>query len=315
MTHERCLVLGGAGFIGSHIVEALIDHDYPVRVFDLPRRTLANLAHLIDRIEIVEGDFTNVLDVRNALVDVDYVFHLVSTTLPQTANDNPIYDAESNLIATLQLLNEARSADVKKAIFISSGGTVYGVADTTPIVETHPTMPITAHGIIKLAIEKYLHLYHHLYGLDYVVLRVSNPYGERQQSVGAQQGVVSVFIDRMRRGEPINIWGDGSVVRDFVYIQDVAQAFVLALTSASPHRIFNVGSGVGLSLNELLALLEKVTGITPHVNYLPGRSTDVPRNILDTTRIRAEWGWSATTPLQVGLARTWEWVQHQDIKP
>jgi UDP-glucose 4-epimerase len=313
MTAGRCLVLGGAGFIGSHIADALVDNGYTVRLFDLPRRKMTSVAHLLDRVEVVEGDFTNEADLERALPGVDYVFHLVGTTLPQSSNENPIYDAESNLIATLRLLQLARAREVKKVIFISSGGTVYGVPETIPLPETHPTFPVCAYGVTKLAIEKYLHLFHHLYGMDYVVLRVSNPYGERQQSVGAQQGVVSVFMARLRRGEPIIIWGDGSVVRDWLYVKDVAQAFVLALKNTSPHRIFNVGSGVGLSLNELLAMLSRVTGITPHVSYTASRPTDVPCNVLDTTRIRAEWGWSATTPMEVGLTRTWDWVCQQDM--
>jgi UDP-glucose 4-epimerase len=311
--NQHCLVVGGAGFIGSHIADALVQNGYPVRLFDLPRRKMTNVAHLLDRVEVAEGDFTNEADLERALRNVDYVFHLVGTTLPATSNENPIYDVESNLIGTLRLLQLARAAHIKKVIFISSGGTVYGIPETVPIPETHPTSPVCSYGITKLAIEKYLALFHHLYGLDYVILRASNPYGPRQQSIGAQQGVVSVFIDRIKRGEPITIWGDGSVVRDFVYIQDVAQAFVMALTSSSPHRIFNVGTGAGLSLNELLGLLAQATGITPRVNYLPGRSTDVPRNVLDTTRIRTEWGWSAPTPLSEGLARTWDWARQQNI--
>ena len=308
MTRSLCLVVGGAGFIGSHIVDELLAGNYSVRVFDLPRRERTNLAHVLDCVEVVEGDFTNSADIERALMDVNYVLHLAGTTLPQTSNENPIYDAESNLIGTLRMLQAAQVADVKKVIFISSGGTVYGVPEKIPITETHPTQPICAYGITKLAIEKYLHLYYRLYGLDYVVLRVSNPYGERQQSVGAQQGVVSVFIDCLQRGQPIKIWGDGSVARDFIYVQNVARAFVLALTSTSCQHVFNVGSGVMTSLNDLLSMLARITGIKPRVEYSPGRLTDVPNNVLDTTLIRTELGWSAITPLEVGLTRTWNWA-------
>jgi len=313
MSDNVCLVLGGAGFIGSHIAEALVEAGYPVRLFDLPRRDLSNVAHLLPETEIVEGDFTNEVDLRHALPGVDYVFHLASTTLPANSNENPIYDVESNLIGALHLLQVAQTSRVKKIIFISSGGTVYGVPAATPIPETHPTLPISAHGITKLAIEKYLHLFYHLYGLEYVVLRVANPYGERQRSLGAQQGVVPVFMNHLRANEPVTIWGDGSAVRDFLYVKDVVRACCLALNSHSPERVFNVGSGQGVSLNGLLTLLQRVTGITPRVNYAPGRLVDVPQNVLDTTRIRQAWGWSATTPLETGLARTWEWVCSQGL--
>jgi UDP-glucose 4-epimerase len=312
MAGSLCVILGGAGFIGSHVADALVENGYPVRVFDLPHRKTTNIAHFANRIEILEGDFENRTDLEHALQDAEYIFHLVGTTLPQNSNQNPIYDIESNVIGTLRLLQIAQTARVKKIIFISSGGTVYGIPETIPIPETHPTFPLNAYGISKLAIEKYLHLFYHLYGIEYVVLRVSNPYGERQQTVGAQQGVVSVFMDRIRQGQPITIWGDGSIVRDFLYVKDMAQTFLLALKHTARHRIFNVGSGTGTSINELLAMLAHITGITPQVNYTPGRAADVPCNILDTTRIRAEWGWSATTSMETGLAQTWEWVRQRE---
>lgn len=312
MDKSRCLVLGGAGFIGSHLVDALVEMGHDVSVFDLPNCNKSNVFHHIGRIKIIEGDFTNEADLRPAVPGIDYIFHLVGTTLPQSSNDNPFYDVESNVIGTLRLLRLAVEAGVKKVVFISSGGTVYGLPEKTPIPETHPTSPLCSYGITKLAIEKYLYLFHHLYGLDYVVLRVSNCYGERQQSAGAQQGVVSVFMNLLKRDKPITIWGDGSVVRDFVYVKDVARAFLLALTSTSQHKVFNVGSGVGTSLNQMLALIQKVTGKTLRVNYTPRRSVDVPINVLDITRIRTEWQWSPSTSLEIGLAKTWQWINSKE---
>jgi UDP-glucose 4-epimerase len=312
MNTSRCLVLGGAGFIGSHVVDALVEKGHDVSLFDLPRRNKSNVSHHLDRIKIIEGDFTNEADLRRAVPGMDCIYHMVGTTLPQSSNDNPVYDVESNVIGTLRLLRLAVKVGVKKVVFISSGGTVYGLPEKTPIPETHPTSPLCSYGITKLAIEKYLHLFHHLYGLDYVVLRVSNCYGERQQSAGAQQGVVSVFMNLLRRDKPITIWGDGSVVRDFVYVKDVARAFLLALTSTSQHKIFNVGSGAGTSLNQLLPLIQKVTGKTPCVNYTPGRPVDVPVNVLDITRIRNELIWSPSTSLETGLARTWKWINGEE---
>jgi UDP-glucose 4-epimerase len=270
MDASRCLVLSGAGFIGSHVVDALVEKGHDVGVFDLPRRNKSNVSHHLGRIKIIEGDFTNEADLRRAVPGMDYIFHLIGTTLPQSSNDNPVYDVESNVIGTLRLLRLAVKVGVKKVVFISSGGTVYGLPEKIPIPETHPTSPLCSYGITKLVIEKYLHLFHHLYGLDYVVLRVSNCYGERQQFVGAQQGVVSIFMNLLKRDKPITIWGDGSVVRDFVYVKDVARAFLLALTNTSQHKVFNVGSSVGTSVNQLLALIQKITGKTPRVNYTPG---------------------------------------------
>jgi len=176
-----CLVLGGAGFIGSHLTHALARAGHRVRAFDRPHvDSLAELAGRGD-CEIVTGDFLNPKDLALALAGSEIVFHLVSTTLPQASNENPSYDVETNLLGTLRLLELCRRERVRKVVFISSGGTVYGVPRTVPIAESHPTQPTCAYGIHKLAIEKYLHLEHLLHGLDYCVLRPANLYGERQR--------------------------------------------------------------------------------------------------------------------------------------
>jgi len=175
----RCLVLGGAGFMGSHIVDALVARNHRVRIFDLPNISTHNLHQSMDSVEILGGDFNNVNDISQALEDIDVVVHLVSTTLPGPSNENPVYDVESNVIGTLNLLKQAVEKRVKKIIFSSSGGTVYGIPRFVPIPETHETNPVCSYGITKLTIEKHLALFHHLHNLDYTVLRLANPYGER----------------------------------------------------------------------------------------------------------------------------------------
>lgn len=166
----KCLILGGGGILGSHLCDALLAKGYSVRIFDRPnlRRFRAFLPD--EDVEWVEGDFANEEGVAHAVPDCDIIYHLVSTTVPKSANDNPVYDVETNIVGTLNLLNQSRNEKIKKIIFVSSGGAVYGVPEHIPIKENHPSNPLCSYGITKLAIEKYFHLYHELYGLDYCVL-------------------------------------------------------------------------------------------------------------------------------------------------
>lgn len=298
------LVLGGNGFIGVHLVESLLEAGEPVRIYSRgPNRFKATP----QAAEYVEGELGNYGLIRDAVEGMDVVYHFVSTTLPKTSNDDPVYDVRSNLVDTLQLLEACVDAGVRKVVFTSSGGTVYGLPRTVPISEDHPTDPITSYGIVKLAIEKYLNLFHHLHGLDYTVLRVSNPYGAYQDP-GGQQGAVAVFLRRTFAGEPISIWGDGEVVRDYLYVSDLVDALKLA-GGETARKVFNVGSGRGTSLNELVCLISGVTGEKPRVEYQSGRVLDVPANVLDVTRAREDLGWTPKVEMEEGIARTWAWIQ------
>lgn len=303
-----CLVLGGGGFIGSHVAHALLGAGHRVRVFERPHLDSLFAAAGRGGAQLVTGDFLNADDLAQALEGIEVVFHFVSTTLPKPSNDNPIYDVETNLVGTLRLLRLCRERRVRKLLFSSSGGTIYGVPASVPIAETHATDPLCSYGIHKLAIEKYLHLNRELHGLDYCVLRPSNPYGERQRT-DAAQGAVAVFLERALRGEAIEIWGDGSVVRDYIYVGDVADAFVRAMTFDGPQRVFNVGSGVGTSLNQLVESIGALLGRAPRVEYQPARRVDVPVNVLDAALARRHLGWRAATPLADGLRRTCEWLR------
>jgi UDP-glucose 4-epimerase len=306
----KCVLLGGAGFLGSHLTERLLEAGHAVRVFDRPDRALASGFPRYADVEWVEGDFLNVEDVRRAICGRETVFHLVSTTLPKTSNENPVYDVESNVVGTLHLLEAWRQEQGGKVVFVSSGGTVYGPPHSVPISENHPTEPISSYGITKLAIEKYLELYRVLHGVDYCVLRLSNPYGERQR-IASVQGAVTTFLFRAHRGEPIEIWGDGSVVRDYVYAGDVADALVRALGYRGERRIINIGGGVGRSLNQILAAVEQIVGKPVERRYLPGRKFDVLTNVLDIRLAREALGWQPATGFTEGLARTLRWFDGQ----
>src|SRR5574341_220964 len=303
-----CLVLGGAGFIGSHLAEALLQAGHRVRIFDRPH--LDRLLAFLQRrdFEVFTGDFLNPRALSPALDRSEIVFHLVSTTLPKTSNDNPIYDVESNVVGTLRLLELCRGHGVRKLVFVSSGGTVYGVPRTTPVAEDHPTEPLSSYGIHKLMVEKYLALAHRLYGLDYRIVRPANLYGPRQR-LDIAQGAVAVFLDRALRDQPIQIWGDGSVVRDYVYVADAVDAMLKAASFEGAQRIFNIGSGKGASLNELVAEIEKLLKRRVKVEHGAPRALDVPVNVLDASLAERHLGWRASTPLGEGLRRTCEWLR------
>jgi UDP-glucose 4-epimerase len=300
----RALVLGGGGFIGSHLVSALLAHGTQVRVLERPYRTRMPTIPNHPGLEWQEGDFGNVQDIHRALENVDVVFHLVSTTQPKSSNDDPSFDVESNLVATLRLLDQLRGTDTL-LIFSSSGGTVYGTPIQTPIPETHPTDPTCSYGIVKLAIEKYLALYRLLHGLEYRILRVANPYGPGQEANRAQ-GVVGTFLSRVVHDEPIEVWGDGSVVRDYLYISDTVSALMQAAQYRGTERIFNIGSGGGHSVREIIAAVEQVTGKKARASYTAARKFDVPVSVLDITRAKAELGWQPKIDLNEGLRLTHE---------
>ena len=308
----KCVVLGGGGFIGSHLNEALLASGHEVTIFDRPAAPYLEYARERGAI-IITGDFFNPEDTRRAIAGCDVVYHLVSGTVPQTSNDNPRYDVEANVLGTLQLLDELRKARIQKIVYASSGGTVYGIPQEIPIKESHPTEPTSSYGICKLTIEKYLYLYRTLYGLNYRILRPANAYGERQ-FVTETQGVISAFLDKAVHGGKITVWGDGSIMRDFIYAGDLARAFLSAAAYEGEERIFNIGSGQGHSLNDIFAAIENIVQHPLQVEHGPGRPFDVPINILDIARARKDLAWEPTIGLLEGISREYEWMLKEQEK-
>jgi UDP-glucose 4-epimerase len=302
----NCVIMGGGGFIGSHLCEALLTQGAKATVFD---RQDARYLPDLERAgaNLFPGDFLNRENIARAISNCDVVYHLVSATVPQTSNDDPLYDVEANVLSTLRLLDEARKAHVKKIIFVSSGGTVYGIPQEIPIKENHPTDPISSYGINKLSIEKYLHLYWILYKLDYCVLRVANAYGERQPISGSQ-GAIGAFLDRAMRQDEIIVWGDGTVMRDYIHVGDIANALVRAAAYEGEPKIFNIGAGQGHSLNEIIAIIEQIIRKPLQTKYISGRAFDVPVNILDISRAKMHLNWRPKIGLLEGISRTYEWI-------
>ncbi|MDB5764012.1 MAG: hypothetical protein JWQ21_3007 [Herminiimonas sp.] len=305
---SRALVIGGGGFIGSHLVNALLLQGRRVRVLELPHREPAKPIPQHPSLEWVEGNFQNAGDIRQALHDVGTVFHLVSTTQPLSSNEDPAFDIQSNLVAAVGLLEQLRTLPEISLIFISSGGTVYGTPQQTPIPETHPNEPQCSYGIVKLSIEKYLALYRLMHGINYRVLRFANPYGPGQES-NRTQGVIGAFLSRALQEQPLEIWGDGSVVRDYVYIGDAIAALLLAERYQGEERIFNIGSGRGYSLLEIIDAIERVCEKNVNIHFSAGRKVDVAVSVLDIQRAKNELGWQPVTTLDQGLHATLNWIR------
>ncbi|HEY3350245.1 MAG TPA: NAD-dependent epimerase/dehydratase family protein [Thermoanaerobaculia bacterium] len=295
----RVVVTGGAGFLGRHIVRALSEAGVEVCVLDrLPPRDA-----FPPGVEVVAGNVAERDVVERTLCGADAVVHLACTTVPQTSEDNRLHDLRSNVEPALTLLDCAAAAGARRFVFASSGGTIYGNPIRTPIGEDHPTRPANSHGAMKLAVEGYLWSCANLTGLETYALRMSNAYGPGQ-TAAKPQGFIGVLARMVRSGKPVEIWGDGSVVRDFVFVEDVARAFVQCLAGSAPPGPYNIGSGLGHSLREVVALAEKVLGASIPVHFLPSRRIDVPSNVLDVSRARTLLGWEAQTPLEEGLRKT-----------
>lgn len=302
----KVLIIGGSGFIGSHLVDHLLAQGIVVRVYD---RNPERFRPTPSGVDFRQGDFNDSASLAESLVGIDVVYHFLSTSVPATSNLDPVADISGNLIGTVQLLELMRSARVRRLVYLSSGGTIYGLPQSDPVSEMHLERPISSYGIVKSAIEKYILMDQHLHGLSPVILRASNPYGSRQGHDGLQ-GVVGTFLWRVARGEPIEIWGDGSVVRDFIQVSDLAEVCALAGTGEIT-GIFNAGSGEGTSIRSILELVKTVTAKDVTVLYKDSRGFDVPRVVLDISAISKELGWRPKINLKSGIEKTWEWIQRQ----
>ena len=303
-----CLVVGGNGFIGRHLVKQLTKIGHHVIIFD----RVAQSGKADHRVEYHLGTFDDQSAIRKAVRGCEVVFHLAWTTYPKVSNDNPFYDAQSNILGTIQLLNVCIEFGVQKIVFLSSGGTVYGIPYKLPIPEDHPTNPICSYGISKLTIEKYLDLYYRLHGLDYVILRPSNAYGEGQ-SPKRGQGAIAAFLWCVANNQPIEVWGDGSVIRDYVHVDDIIRALLMVSNEKLQDRVLNLGSGIGTSLKDIIQHIQELTKRKVEVHYTASRSFDVPAVVLNIQRIQKQIGWSPQVKLADGLLRTWEWLKNLSI--
>lgn len=298
------LVIGGNGFLGSSLVSGLRDAGCGIRVLDRSPPRCDFDWHGIDyRV----GGLDNVDSLAETLSDVNIIYHLASTTVPGTSNLDPIYDVSTNVVGSLNLIAAMAKANVRRIVFFSSGGTVYGVPQHLPVEESHVLRPISSYGVTKVAIENYLLMYQQLGTLDPLILRPSNPYGPRQSTAGIQ-GAIGVFLGKALNNQGVSIWGNGDTVRDYIYVDDLIELAIRAGASGVC-GIYNAGSGVGLSLNEICDLIRAVTGAPLRVDYLASRKFDVPKIVLDVSAARNQFNWVPEVHLKDGISRTWTALQ------
>lgn len=305
------LIWGAAGFIGTNLtIKLLQDPENILTLVDCKKEYFSDIKELDDRVRIIESDFSMDTNFDSIVNGIDVVYHLMSSTVPTTSNQQISEELMANVVVTSKLLEACIASKVKKLVFISSGGTVYGKDVMCPIKEETPTNPITSYGVQKLAIEKLLYLYRYMHGLDYRVIRLANPYGPYQRPNGIL-GAVTTFTYKALMEEVIDVYGDGSVIRDYIYIEDAIEAIIKIVQGDSEHRIFNLGSGYGTSVSQLLKQVELALEMNMQINYLPGRSVDVPINYLDISRYENAYGKLNPTSLNDGIRKTAEFLKRK----
>lgn len=304
----KCLVLGANGFLGSHIVDALISDGHKVRAFD----RFTNATHnFIDHknIEIIAGDFLNHHELAGALKGMDYVFHFISTTTPATAENDPLIDIETNIRMSVELFQECVSQGTKKIIFASTGGAIYGSNSSENVSESVLPLPVSPYAIGKLTIEHYLRYFEKKFGLNSLVFRISNPYGERQ-SLASKQGVIPIFLQHIARGEAITVLGDGSMVRDYIYVKDMAR-MIAGSFMHNKHNLYNLGSGQGLTINDLVKTMGVIIDKPVKIKHSENPTTFVEKIVLDSSRFYDEFHDMPITNIEDGMLATWKYVQDQ----
>lgn len=307
MTQKHTLVIGGAGYIGAHLVPMLIAIGKRVTVLG---RSATPRYKLPEGATYVADDFGRRDVIRGLLDRHQEVVHLAYTTVPNTSFENPLADLLQNLPPTVQLFSEVADKG-GKLILVSSGGTVYGEAIKLPILEDHPTKPISPYGVTKLTLENYAHLYAVTHGLKYVCIRPANAYGVGQRPF-AGQGFIATAMASAMRGMPIKIFGQRGTIRDYLYVSDIASGIVSALEHGHLSETYNLGSGVGLSNIEVIEAfkpLMRELGCEVQIENLPERAFDVKANVLDSTKLHAHTGWKASIGFDDGLRRTREWLR------
>ncbi|HOZ37105.1 MAG TPA: NAD-dependent epimerase/dehydratase family protein [bacterium] len=302
----KILVTGGAGFIGSHLVDKLIEQKHRVIIVDdlsTGKKTNLNRRAKFYRLDVQDKKFAQIFAKEKPTA----IYHLAAQMNVRKSIADPLFDARTNILGVLNLLENCVKYRVKKFVFISTGGAIYGDGVKIPTPETATEAPISPYGIAKLATEKYLHYYQHQYGLNYTVLRLANVYGPRQNYLG-EAGVVAIFCHQLKNNQPLFINGPGKQTRDFVFVADVVSAALKALNDEKPN-IYNIATSQENNINQLVATLQKVSGIKTPIKHRPAIKGEQLRSCLDYRQIKKHLGWTPKYDLAKGLKETWEWFQ------
>jgi len=321
-TREKVLVTGGAGFVGSHIVDFFINNNYDVIIIDDlsgGKKENINKKARFYQIDVNDTGIKNIISKEKP----DYICHQAAQISVSYSVKNPKIDAQRNIMGLLNLLESSSSNDVKGIIFASSGGTVYGEPECFPISENTPFNPSSPYGIAKMSSEYYLKFYSDYYDLNYVALRYGNVYGPRQDPYG-EAGVIAIFIRKMLNGKVPTINGDGEYIRDYVYVEDVANACLLSMKNMlklaklykknsliNQFVSFNIGTGQAVSVNQLFSYLREIVDFSMQANYGPPRSGDLRKNVLDCQLAKKTLNWEARYNIRDGLTKTVEWFKYK----
>jgi nucleoside-diphosphate-sugar epimerase len=305
----KALVTGGAGFIGSNVVNTLreLGHE-PVVLDDLSSGYRENL---VAGVPFVEGDVRDLEAVARAMAGCQVVFHLAASVGNVRSIEHPQTDSAINVLGTLNVLETARACRIDRVVFSSSAG-IFGELKTLPISEDHPQDPDSPYGTSKLAAEKMCLVYNKLYGMHNVCLRYFNVYGPHQR-FDAYGNVIPIFADRILKQEPLTIFGDGEQTRDFVNVSDVAAANVQAGLARDAHGVFNIGSATRITINELARVMQEIAAVRSDLRYAPPRMGDVRDSLADIRSARSAFGFDPRTPMARGLAEYWTWFSRDGL--
>lgn len=306
---KKILILGADGFIGSNLAKSLHkEKKYRIFAFDIFKDGVSRNLDCFDKdFQMIQGNFLNREDLKKSLKGIDYVFHFISLTTPGSSMNDPLIEIDTNIRGTVSLLELCVESNVKRIIFASSGGAIYGDQEKESYHENDMTEPISPYGISKLTIEKFLKYFQKHYNLDSLILRYSNPYGPGQNIVGSQ-GIIPIFLNLVGQNKPITIFGDGKNVRDYIYIDDLVNITKKIFDKKTKQSIYNIGSGEKKNINEVIKVIEKVTNKIVKIKRLPKRDVDIRKISLDITHSKNEVGYENFISLEEGVKNTWKWL-------
>lgn len=304
----KLVVIGGNGFIGSHLVDAFQGLGFEVTAFD--RFSSGTFSYESSDVRNIQGDFLNRADLAKAVRGQDVVVHALSITTPATAAKDPSLDIRTNIAQSVDLFQAAVDSGVQHVFFTSTGGAIYGDQGKSSYSETDRTKPVSPYAIGKLAVENYLDYFKNAFGLNSTTFRISNPYGPRQK-INRKQGLIPIALREALRGKPVTQFGDGSMVRDFIYIDDVIKMITSIVSSPHSQSIYNLGSGIGFSVAQILSEISSQVEIPLQIEVKPQPPTYVSRVVLNIDRYVEEFGEPSLTPLSEGISKTAQEIRNQ----